>query len=83
MKNHVKQRFLIGMHRILILTDIRPAGNPANPKAGYLALQNSFFFLTIIYFCKHKTKHDLVTKIIFVQFFFLALFEGKLYKFLD
>jgi hypothetical protein len=25
----------IGMHRILFLPDIRPAGYPANPKAGY------------------------------------------------
>jgi hypothetical protein len=25
----------VGMHRILFLPDIRPAGYPANPKAGY------------------------------------------------
>jgi hypothetical protein len=25
----------LGMHRILFLPDIRPAGYPANPKAGY------------------------------------------------
>jgi hypothetical protein len=28
-------------------------------------------------------KHDLETKLIFVQIFFLALFEEKLYKLLD
>jgi hypothetical protein len=38
---------------------------------------------TIIDFCKHQTKHDLVTTLIFVQIFFLALFEEKLYKLLD
>jgi hypothetical protein len=27
--------FRIGMHRILFLLDIRPAGYPGNPKAGY------------------------------------------------
>jgi hypothetical protein len=27
--------FLVGMHRILFLPDIRPAGFPANPTAGY------------------------------------------------
>jgi hypothetical protein len=27
----------VGMHRILILPDIRLAGYPANPKAGYSA----------------------------------------------
>jgi hypothetical protein len=27
--------FLLGMHRILFLPDIRPARYPANPKAGY------------------------------------------------
>jgi hypothetical protein len=27
--------FLLGMHRILFLPDIRPAGYPAYPKAGY------------------------------------------------
>jgi hypothetical protein len=27
--------FKLGMHRILFLPDIRPAGYPANPKAGY------------------------------------------------
>jgi hypothetical protein len=26
---------VLGMHRILFLPDIRPAGYPANPKAGY------------------------------------------------
>jgi hypothetical protein len=26
---------IVGMHRILFLQDIRPAGYPANPKAGY------------------------------------------------
>jgi hypothetical protein len=26
---------ILGMHRILFLPDIRPAGYPANPKAGY------------------------------------------------
>jgi hypothetical protein len=25
----------VGMHRILFLPDIRPAGYPVNPKAGY------------------------------------------------
>jgi hypothetical protein len=27
--------YFLGMHRILFLPDIRPAGYPANPKAGY------------------------------------------------
>jgi hypothetical protein len=31
----LKQKVELGMHRILFLPDIRPAGYPANPKAGY------------------------------------------------
>jgi hypothetical protein len=32
----VKIWIILGMHRILFLPDIRPAGYPANPKAGYM-----------------------------------------------
>jgi hypothetical protein len=92
------------MHRILILPDIRPAGYPAKPKAGYrisgkgripdirpdtwfdnyifVKISNKFV-KTIIVFCNHQTKQDQVTKLIFMQIFFLALFEEKLYKLLD
>jgi hypothetical protein len=80
------------MHRILILPDIRPAGYPANPKAGYrisgkgripdirpdtwfdkyiFGKISNKFVKTIIDFCKQQTKHDLVTKLIFLQIFFL------------
>jgi hypothetical protein len=41
------------------------------------------FVKTIIAFCKHQMKYDLETKLIFVQIFFLALFEEKLYKLFD
>jgi hypothetical protein len=41
------------------------------------------FVKTIIDFCKPQTKQDLVTKLICMQIFFLALFEEKLYKLLD
>jgi hypothetical protein len=93
------------MHRILILPDIRPAGYPAKPKAGYrisgrisgkgrisgwiLGLTNIFLvkyqinlLKQIIDFC-NQTKHDLVSKLIFVDKIFLALFEEELYKLLD
>jgi hypothetical protein len=39
--------------------------------------------LPITDFCKHKIKHDLVTMWIFMQIFFLALYEEKLNKLLD
>jgi hypothetical protein len=96
------------MHRILILPDIRPAGYPAEPKAGYrisgrISVKGRIpdirpdtwfdnyifgeilnkFVKTIIDFCKHQMKQDLVTKLIFMQIFFLALFEEKLYILLD
>jgi hypothetical protein len=44
------QIFGLGMHRILFLPDIRRAGYPANPKAGYLAgyLVLQLYFLSNI-----------------------------------
>jgi hypothetical protein len=36
------------------------------------------FVKTIIDYCKHQMKHDLETKLTFVQIFFLALFVYKL-----
>jgi hypothetical protein len=63
-----------------ILPDIRP--DTWFDKYIFGKISNKFV-KTIIRFCKHQTKHDLVTKLIFVQFFFLALFEEKLYKLLD
>jgi hypothetical protein len=38
--------------------------------------------LTIIEFCKDEAKYDLLTKLIFVEHFFLAIFEEKLNKLL-
>jgi hypothetical protein len=95
------------MDRILILPDIRPAGYPAKPNAGYrisgqksgkgripdirqdtwfdkyiFSKISNKFVKKIIDFFKHQTKHDLVTKLIFVKKFFLALFEEELYKLL-
>jgi hypothetical protein len=86
--------FLV-MHRILILPDIKPAGYPAKPKAGYrisgrisgkgripdirpdtwvdkhiFGKISNKFVKTITDFCKHQMKHDLETKLIFVQIFF-------------
>jgi hypothetical protein len=48
--------------------------------AGYFGkISNKFMktVLTILDFCSHKIKHDLVTKLMFVQIFFLGLFEEK------
>jgi hypothetical protein len=77
------------MHRILILSgkgripDIRPV-RPDTWFDNYIfgKITNKFV-KTIIDFCKHQTKQDLVTQLIFMQIVFLALFEEKLYKLLD
>jgi hypothetical protein len=63
------------------------AGYPAGRiSAGYLAWHLCFSkistkfiktALKIIDFCKHKTKHDLVNKLIFVQIFFICLIWRK------
>jgi hypothetical protein len=85
------------MHRILFLPDTGyPAGYLV--RAGYrmsgrmfvlttifLVKYKIIFFkkaLTIIVFSKHKRKHNVVTKLIFVHIF-LALFEEKISKSLD
>jgi hypothetical protein len=41
------------MHRILFLPDIRPAGNPVNPKAGY-RISGRMLDLTTIFLVKYQ-----------------------------
>jgi hypothetical protein len=52
--------------------DIRPDTWLDNYMSGKIS--NKFIKTALIFidFCKHETKHDLVTKLIFVDIFFLA-----------
>jgi hypothetical protein len=50
---------ILGMHRILFLPDIRPAGYPANPKAGYpvragYRISGRILGLTTIFLVKYQ-----------------------------
>jgi hypothetical protein len=66
----------LGMHRILILPDIRQ--DTSLDKYFFSKISNKFVktaWTIIDFFCKHSTKHDLVTKLIFVHIFFISLFE--------
>jgi hypothetical protein len=45
--------FYLGMHRILILPDIRPAGYPAKPKAGY-RISGRIIGLTTLFLVKYQ-----------------------------
>jgi hypothetical protein len=47
--------FKVGMHRILFLRDIRPAGYPANPQAGY-RISGRILGFTTTFLVKYQTK---------------------------
>jgi hypothetical protein len=60
------------------IPDIRPDTWLNNYTFGKISNKFIKTALTILFLCKHATKHDLVTKLIFVLIFFLALIEEKL-----